>query len=88
MRCLVFVAGELERHAVGLHLTGLLVGVLVHAPCEHEGRLNVEHGIGRRVEDADALAARIVDLHFCVFDVGIGIKADAGDDGLSGFGFG
>jgi hypothetical protein len=85
--CLVLVAGKLERHAVGLHLAGLLVGVLVHTPSQHEGRLDVECGIASSIEDADALTARIVDFDFCVFDVGVGIHADAGDDGLSGFGF-
>jgi len=78
--CLVFVAGELERHAVGLHLAGLLVGVLVHTPSEHEGRLEVERGVGCSIENADTLAARIVDLDFGVFDVGVGVQADAGDD--------
>ena len=82
----VLVAGELERHAVGLHLAGLLVQVLVHAPSEHERGLDVEHGTGRSIENADTLAAGIVDLDFCVFDVGAGIEGGAGDDCLCRFG--
>jgi len=78
----------LERHGVGLHLAGLLVRVLIHAPGEHERSLNVEHGIGRSIEDADALAAGIVDLDFCVFGVGFNIEICARDDLRSGFGFG
>ena len=84
---LVLVAGELERHGVGLDLAGLLVSVLIHAPGEHERSLNVEHGIGRSIEDADALAAGIVDFDFCVFGVGFNIEICARDDLRSGFGF-
>ena len=75
----------MERHAVGLHLAGLLVHILVHAPCEHEGGLDVEHGIGRRIENADTLAAGVVDLDFCVFYIGVGIERGARNDCLCGF---
>ena len=63
-----------------MNFAGLLVGIFVHTPSQHEGRLDVEHRIGRRVEDADALAARIVDLDLCVFYIGIRVQSDAGDD--------
>jgi len=82
---LVLFGGELERHAVGLHLAGLLVRVLVHAPGQHEGGLDVQRGIGRSIENADTLAACIVDLDFCVFDIGIGTERGARNDCLCGF---